>query len=144
MKSIAKLMSAIGKIFDALGVCATIGFITGGLSGLVLTIYSMDLTPAPVLTVKEILQVGLLLAAATAGLLLFYLYVLCRYTFISVFMPVVLNCLLTCLITVWLVDVTRLWGWAFFVGVVVGLLVGRLLCIICRFAAYRTDAYGMH
>jgi hypothetical protein len=141
---IVKLISAISKVFDALGICATVGFIAGGLSGLVLMIYAMDLTSAPTLTAKEIWQVGLVLAAAAAGLLLFYLYALCRYTFISVFVPVVLNCLLTCLLTVWLVDVTGLWGWAFFVGAIVGLLVGRLLCIFCQFAAYRADAYGMH
>jgi hypothetical protein len=144
MNWIVKFISAISKVFDALGICATVGFIAGGLSGLVLTIYAMDLTSAPTLTAREIWQVGLVLAAATAGLLLFYLYVLCRYTLSSVFMPVVLNCLLTCLLTVWLVDVTGLWDWAFFVGTVVGLLVGRLLCIFCQFAAYRADVHGMY
>jgi hypothetical protein len=144
MSGIIKFISAFSKVFDELGICATVGFIAGGLAGLVLTFYAMDLTSAPMLTAKEIWQVGLILAAATAGFLLFYLYVLCRYTFISVFAPVVLNCLLTCVLTVWLVDVTGLWDWAFFVGAIVGLLVGRLLCIFCQFAAYRTDAHGMH
>ena len=144
MKAIAKLAAAIGRLFEALGICATIGFIAGALAGMALTLLALDLTPPPVLSAQEVVKIGLILAVATAGLLLFYLCVLCRYTFISVFVPVVVNCLLTCLLTVWLVNVTGLWDWAVFVGAIVGLLVGRLLCVVCRFTAARADPYGVY
>jgi hypothetical protein len=144
MKAIAKLAAAIGRLFEALGICATIGFIAGALAGMALTLFAMDLVPPPVLGTQDVVQAGLVLGMASAGLLVFYLCVLCRYTFISVFVPVVVNCLLTCILTVWLVNVTGLWGFAVFIGMIVGLLVGRLMCIACRFSAYRADAYGLH
>jgi hypothetical protein len=140
MKPIIQFVSSFKKIFDLLGICATVGFIAGALSGLALTIFAMDLSPAPVLTATEVWQVGLLLAAFIAVFLLIFLTVICRYTFGSIFVAVILNCLLTCVLTVWLVNLTALWGWAFFVGAIVGLLIGRLLCIICQFAAYRAGA----
>jgi len=144
MKAIAKLAAAIGRLFEALGICATVGFIAGVLAGIVLMLFAVDHTPPPVLSGQDVVKIGLILAVATAGLLLFYLCVLCRYTFVSVFVPVLVNCLLTCLLTVWLVNATGLWNWAVFIGAIVGLLVGRLFCLVCRFTAARADAYGMY
>jgi len=140
MKPVVQFIASIGKLFELLGICATVGFIAGAMTGILLTLYAMDISPAPVLTATEIWQVGLLVAAVIAIFLLIYLWVLCRYTFASIFMPVLLNCLLTCLITVWLVNLTGLWGWAFFVGAIVGILVGSLLCLFCRYFAYQFRA----
>jgi len=141
-KSIFAFFNWFGNVFSLLGVCATVGFIAGGIAGGVLMLYAVNVSAVPLLTGTEVWQVGLILWAFTTLILLFYLYVFCRYTFSSILLPVLFNCFVTCVLTVWLVNHFALWNWAFFVGAAVGLLVGRLLCMCCYY--FTLTPYVLH
>lgn len=142
MKSIAAFFAWFGKVFSLLGLCATVGFIAGGLAGGTLMLYAVNAGATPMLTGTEVWQVSLLLWAFTSLVLLFYLYVFCRYTFGSILLPVLFNCVLTCFLTTWVVNHFGTWGWAFFVGAAIGLLVGRLLCMCCYH--FTAKPYGLY
>ncbi len=133
MKTLAAFLKWVGKLFPLLGLCATVGFIAGALAGIVLLIFGSIHPSTPVLTTAERWQTGLLLGAYTSLALIFYLYVFCRFTLASILLPTLVNCFLTCVATVWLVSEFDLWKWAFFVGAVVGMLIGRLLCMCCHY-----------
>lgn len=142
MNQIYLFIQWFSNIFKKLGICATVGFIAGIITGMALLL-DYSVTGAVItLTYNETWQVALLLAAFCFLVLLFVLFVLCRYTVSSVFLPTLINCLLTCFFTVYLVNKFAAWEWAVFIGMVVGLIIGYLLCILCRYLGGRY--YGMH
>lgn len=133
MKTLVGFFKWVSKLFPLLGLCATVGFIAGALAGGALLLFASIHPTVPTLSTSEVWQVALLLWAYTTLALLFFLYVFCRFTLASILLPTIVNCFLTCLLTVWLVDKFALWQWAFFIGAVVGILIGRLLCMCCHY-----------
>jgi hypothetical protein len=142
MKTIASFFLWVANLFEALGVCATVGFLAGSSAGFILMMYQISAGVTPVFTLIEVFQVSLLLWVGISLCLLFFLYVICRYTLGSIFPPTLFNTFVTCLLTTWFVNQFHLWHWAFFAGAVVGILIGKLLCISCNLL--NKKIYGMH
>lgn len=141
MNLLANLINRLAALFKRLGVCATVGFIAGILTGFALVFYNLN-GGSTVLTAAEVWKVTLLLWAAISVFLLLYLYILCRYTLASIFFPTLFNSLITCFLTIWFTNQYGLWTTAIFIGIVIGLLIGKLLCILCKLL--NRKIYGLH
>jgi hypothetical protein len=140
MNLLLRYLTVFSDRFRQLGICATVGLIAGNIAGFFLLLLFLEQgNDALILTSNQALQVALILTLFDVIALLFFLVALCRYKFLSVVLPTFINCLLTCLITTFLVSSFSLWLWSIVVGMLVGLAVGRLFCIFsCKFQGDRT------
>ena len=134
----------LAKFFQWWGICATVGFLAGAISGVILLLFFSVHGSVITLTNVQTWQVALLLAAFCFIALLWVLYVLCRLTLASVFWPTLINCLLTCFFTVYLVNALAAWKFAVFIGMLVGLLIGYLLCLLCKYLGLGGKDYGLY
>ena len=100
--------------------------------------------PPSALSPASILWVGLMLGAAGFLVLLWILYGLARFTFASVAGPALLNSLLTALLTTALVSAIDGWRIALLIGVISGLVIGRILCLISRCPGTSRSTHGLH
>ena len=142
MKVISKIFNWIAYQLVKLGTCATAGFIVGCLAGFMLFLYQIKVGGDPVFTHHQFLQIALVLSFFSFLILLFTLYVFCRYTLASILFPCIVNSLLSTFLTVFIINHFHLWAIGFFIGALCGLMVGKLLCIICGFLNIKS--YGMY
>lgn len=114
-----------------LGVCGNAGVAVGIVAGFVLTI--LDLVDGPLATNdSETLVLWLLLAAFGWLLILFLFTVFVRWTLQSVAIPGLVNSLLVTGLTVLVCRAANLFGLAWLVGLLAGILIGFLLCSLYR------------
>ena len=134
---------------NRLPLCARVGVLHGLLVGFFFSLWRMETAFAP-LAAHEFAWGVLLLAALALICSLFILVVVERYLAGAVFWPAVVNAILVTLLTMLLINVMPphrfflllgLW-----VGIVIGLFVGLLLCRLCldRYVTGRGvgDSYG--
>jgi phosphoglycerol transferase MdoB-like AlkP superfamily enzyme len=140
MNLLLRSLTVFSNRFRQFGICATVGFIAGNIAGFfLLLLFLAQGGTALILTSNQALQIALILTLFDVIVLLFFLVALSRYKFSSVLLPALINCLLTCLITTLLVSSFNLWQWSIIVGMLVGLIIGRLFCILsCRLQGDRT------
>jgi hypothetical protein len=132
MKTIAAIIRPLEKALNNLGICTTVGFMAGVITGFLLFCYWLtNPTPAPLTPEEFWIGAGMLWLFCFITIL-FILVVFCRFTLASVFFQTLLNTLLSSILTTYVVTKWGLWEWAFLVGLVIGLVVGRLLCFICQ------------
>ncbi len=114
-----------------LGVCGGAGVAVGAMTGLLLTI--LDLIEGPlVLTNAETLQMWLLLAAFGWLALLFIFTVFVRWTAGSVAAPALVNSALVTGLTILVARAASLFGLAWLIGILAGMLVGFILCTLYK------------
>ncbi len=134
----------LAKFFQWWGICATVGFLAGAISGVILLLVFSVHGTVITLTYGDTWRVALLLAAFCFIALLWILYVLCRLTLASIFLSTLINCILTCFFTVYLVNKLAAWKWAVFIGMLVGLFIGYLLCLLCRYLGLGGKDNGLY
>ena len=143
LKLIVKFFTLLSPLLQKLGVCATAGFIAGAFAGFILCVYYYFLNPTPgPFTNAQIVQLALLLALGAWVLIVFAFVVLVRVPFLSIWYSSLFNCILTCLLTVWVVYKLDLWNIAWFIGMLIGIWVGLMLCYLNQLLKNKT--YGMH
>jgi hypothetical protein len=136
------LMVKIARLlFGRLSFCALNGALIGALAGflfgaLLLEHGSHTFTPA------ELLQIALLLALICWFVVLVIVGLWLHYGASAIAWPLLLNALLTCVFTVWFNNLIRIPELATIVGLLVGLIVGSLLCRFCRRDFGRTAPRG--
>ena len=128
---LAKLIAPflfLKPLLNRIGVCGIAGVIAGSFAGLMLTLLDLLYEQALSLTQVERLPVSLLLTLAAWLVALFAFVCLAHYRLAAIAIPTFLIALLVCFLPVHLTHVLGLYGLAWLVGLVVGLLVGMLLC----------------
>lgn len=135
MNALLKFLTVLDSQLKRLGICATTGFIGGAIAGFfLLLLFLANGGTDPALTVGLFWRIVLVLTLFDFAALLFLLVGLCHYSLASVWLPILINALLTCFTTTLLVSVFKWWLGSIIVGMLVGLAIGRLLCILsCRF-----------
>lgn len=114
-----------------LGVCGNAGVAVGVVTGLVLTL--LDLIEGPLGTDNSELVVLWLMLAVFGWLLILFLFtVFARWSAASVAVPAVVNSVLVTGLTILLCRVAGLFGLAWLVGLLVGILVGYFLCSLYK------------
>lgn len=131
MNLISKLFGPLERTLNKLGVCSTVGLMAGGITGFILFCHYLNY-PATVFTAPELLRIAAMLWLFCFLIILFILIIFCRFTFGSVFIQTLINTLFSSFATTYFVHLTDLWLWAFFIGILIGLIIGRLLCFICN------------
>ncbi|HTD97997.1 MAG TPA: hypothetical protein VK668_01870 [Mucilaginibacter sp.] len=132
MNILVSMVKPFEKAFNKLGICSTVGFIAGAITGFVLLCYSVNNPVIPVWTSQELLKIAAMIWLLVFLIILFMLVVFCRFTFASVFFQTLVNTLVCSFITTYLVVKVNGWVVAFFIGAIVGLLIGKLFCLICQ------------
>ena len=126
MAAFLRFFLLLTPLMRRLGTCAIVGVMAGALGGYVLSVPAWF---APYhLNVREALFVT---AVATLFAWLFVLFVLCvlvRMPFRTVAPPSLFNCLVTCLLTVFVARALGAYAVAWLLGMVIGALVGWSLC----------------
>jgi hypothetical protein len=131
MRALARLLVWMSGWVSRLGVCAIAGIVVGMLTGGAVELLSWldaPLAPSP----AEFLRLWLITALFGWLVLLFVLVALSRWSFASVALPALINALLTSGLTLLLCRWTGLWAWAFWLGILAGLIVGLILCFLGR------------
>ena len=127
MNLIVRLVAFISLYVKRIGTCAKVGVIIGAGAGLALTL--LDIAQGGLmLTAQEAFWIALILAGVMWLVILFLLCVFVRMTLRSIFFPTLINSLLTCIATVFVVRYLHAYHIAWLIGIMVGLLVGALLC----------------
>lgn len=118
--------NAYTRLYSRLGFCSEIGAFVGVLAGLMFGLVQTQVSGS--FSVEDALRVAVLLSLVTIlfGLLLFGVWE--RYGVGAVLIPVVLIGLLTTVLTVLLLNAAGLTPVPELVGVVVGIVVGRVVC----------------
>jgi hypothetical protein len=127
LRFIVRIFTLLSPLLQRLGVCATAGFIAGSFAGFILWSYAFFNSP-PVLTTPELIKLALVLAFSAGLLLLFTFVVLGNMPFLSIWYSTLMNSLLTCFFTLFIVYKFDLWIIAWLVGMIVGIWIGLLLC----------------
>jgi hypothetical protein len=84
LKYIFKFFKILSPLLQRLGICATAGFMAGGIAGFILWIYAFINGAPAVLTSTEIVQLSLLLALCGWIMIVFAFVALCRVPFASI------------------------------------------------------------
>jgi hypothetical protein len=119
----------VARLFATLTVCMAAGGIVGTIAGVVYGLVRDDFTSRPA---GKLLLGALILAGVGWAVVLFVIGVLFRYGVLSIALPSLVTALLTAIATVFLVDLDGLWTVGALLGLVVGLLIGAILCELCE------------
>ncbi len=130
MNLLIKFLSFFQFFTNKLSICMTTGMIAGVIGGIFLQLLQINQGGSLTLTDIETFYVSLELTIFCWIILLFILCALIRYTFSSVALPTLVNSFLTCLLTVWVCNKLSWFLFASVVGLFIGLIVGRILCLI--------------
>jgi hypothetical protein len=130
-------MSKLMQFISTAGICAVTGSIAGaivgGLYGLV--DFASGNAPMPPAVLFE-LAIGLSLAAWVA--VLFIVGVLGNYGAIVIAGQALVTCLLTGLVTVYLIHAAHAGLFGMLLGWIIGFLIGKALCAMCAVTPRRT------
>jgi hypothetical protein len=126
---LAKLINAIARLLKRLGTCGNAGLIVGMLTGGLLALLDfLDGPLAPTLT--QIIRLWLVTALFGWLVLLAIFVGLVRWRFSAVALPSLVNAVLVAGLTLLICQALGAFAYAWWIGILVGLLVGRLLCLI--------------
>lgn len=128
MRAIA---AAAAVLFGRLSFCAKIGALIGLLSGLVFGLMQAQ-NLSVIYSVQDLIVIGLVLAVFAWLVVLLVIGLWLRYRFSSFAGAALVNALLTAVLTVVVADLLGRPELSWFVGLVVGILVGLVLCLYCE------------
>lgn len=132
MAILVSLFRPLERALNKLGICSSVGFMAGGITGFVLFCFYLNNSTIPIITIQDLLRISAMLWIFVFLVILFILVVFCRFTIGSVFFQTLVNTLFSSFLTTFLVNAVKGWQWAFFIGALLGLLIGRLFCWICQ------------
>ena len=124
--------------------CAVSGAIAGVIVGFIFGLFQIQ-TPVPALALPDVVRVSLMLGIAAWIATLVIVGIWARYGIAAIFLPSLVNALVTSLLTVYIANSVRMPILALWIGMLVGTLVGALLCRLCgnRLRAAGGPQYGM-
>src|SRR5262249_50092975 len=132
IKTIKVLYGVIGAIFAPLPFCSLPGAVAGSFAGFLFGIFQLE-NPGMPLTLRQLIIIGALLGLTGLLLVLFFFGMLLRYDMGQILWPALLNALLTATLAVIVNNWLSISALAGLVGMFVGIVVGALLCRLCRF-----------
>lgn len=132
MNILLSIFKPLEKALKKLGICATVGFLAGAITGIILFCYSISNPVIPLITTMEFIWIASMIWLFVFLVILFMLVVFCRFTLGSIFFQVLVNTVLSSFFTTFLVFKLNAWVVAFFIGAIIGLLFGKLFCFICQ------------
>lgn len=114
-----------------LGTCGNAGIIVGAIVGGLLSL--LDLLHGPLnVAGADFWRLWIALSLFGWLALLFILAGLVRLTLSSVALPALVNSALVTFLTLWICRAIPAWGWAVPIGILIGMLIGVLLCGLYR------------
>lgn len=123
-----KLINHVYIYTQKLGICGNTGLIAGITTGLILCFYNLRLGGLAVFNSTEAWQVGLLLTLFCWLEVMFLIVLFLRLRLSSIIVPTFFNCLLVCMLTVFVVSKLNLFFIAWLIGLLIGIMVGYVLC----------------
>lgn len=130
MKFLVNLLFIFRPLARKLSLCQLTGSIAGIVTGIILVFLFIGNDELLSVTGQDFWQFALILTAFCWVMMLFFLCGLSKYSFLSVVIPSLVNCFFTCTLTLYICNYLQLWYWAPFIGLVVGIVVGTLLCYL--------------
>lgn len=135
------MVNLAGLLFGKLSFCAVNGALVGALAGFLFGAHLLE-HPSHTLTPAEILQVALILMIVCWLVVLVIVGLWLHYGASAIAWPLLLNALLTVVLTVWLNNMIRIPEIAALIGLLAGILVGTVLCRFCGRFPGRTAPHG--
>jgi hypothetical protein len=132
MSNLVHRRARVGLV-DRLGVCGRAGGIVGAVIGLVLTVLGA-VHDSLSLDGSQALWIWLVLTLLGWLVLLFIFTLFVRWTVKSVVLPTLINSMLVAAFTVAITVLTELYSLAWLVGIIVGTVMGMILCWLHRLA----------
>lgn len=133
MRLIARLVAWLSRYLRRIGVCGTAGVIVGLLAGGAIAL--LDLLKHPlVLSNPEAVRTWVILALLGWLVLIVVFVGFVRWSLASVVVPTLVNAVLVSGITLYLSRALGLFPWAWLLGLVVGMVLGLLLCRLYRYS----------
>ena len=125
-----KLFVLLGRaIFAKLPFCARPGAVVGALTGFICTLALLgEMLPTGK---KNLFIMGILCGVLGFVFVLMIYGIWLRYGVATIFWPALLNSLITSLLTVWVNNLLKVASMAGWVGLLIGLLIGWILCRWC-------------
>lgn len=131
MNAIYSFIAWLGNLMSRMGICASAGVVVGMANGGILALANLMEGPLSP-DASQLLLLWLILTLFGWLLLLFVLVVLSRLTLASVGGPSLVNSALVTGLLLLLCNALSAYGWAFWLGILCGILVGLLLCGLYR------------
>jgi hypothetical protein len=135
------MVKLAGLLFGKLTFCALNGALVGVLAGFLFGAHLLE-HPTHILTPAEILQIAVILTLICWFVVLVIVGLWLHYGARAIAAALLLNALLTVVLTVWLNNMIRIPEIAGLIGLLVGILVGTVLCRFCRRFPERTTPNG--
>lgn len=124
------LVATAAALFGRLSFCAKIGAIIGVLSGLIFGLMQAQ-NPSAIYSVQDLIVIGLALAIFAWLVVLLILGFWLRYSLATLAGAALINAILTAILTVLIADRLNQPELTWFVGLIIGILVGSVLCLFC-------------
>ena len=129
MRTFLRLLSLFYPLSNRLGLCGNIGFIAGLLAGFIISTMAWAFRGF-YMSNNQALVHALSLTLFTWIAVIYLLGILAKFTFRSVALPSLFNCLLTCFLTTFVCKWLDIFSFAWLAGMFIGALVGMTLCRI--------------
>lgn len=127
MKIFLYLGSLYANFLKKLNLCSLVGYLAGGMSGGMLTLYGVFQGGVSV-NQNEVLSLTILLALFAFFFIFIILWGFVKMKIGSFFVGSLINCCLTAGLTLLAINGTVLYPIAWLVGMIIGVLVGLVLC----------------
>lgn len=125
-------MNGIIKWFSAhlkhIGLCGNTGFIAGTFAGIILSILNMQYEGALTLTTPEFFKITIELILFCWIVVVFVFVFFGKLKFSQVVIPALFNVIVVVFLTAWISWKLNIFPWAWLIGMIIGLLIGYLLC----------------
>jgi len=126
----AAFVKLAALLFGRLSFCALMGALIGALAGFLFSAL-MEEHPGYVFTTTELLQIALPLVVVCWLVVLLIVGVWLHYGVAAIAWPLLLNAFLTVLLTLWANNLIQMPVLAGLIGLLIGILVGSILCRFC-------------
>lgn len=126
----AAFVKLAALLFGRLSFCALMGALIGALAGFLFSAL-MEEHPGYVFTTTELLQIALPLIVVCWLVVLLIVGVWLHYGVAAIAWPLLLNAFLTVLLTLWANNLIQMPVLAGLIGLLIGILVGSILCRFC-------------
>lgn len=131
------LFKALGAPFRHLPFCSLPGAVIGAMTGFLMAIF-LRAMPGQVLSPQQLVVAALLFGFVSLLLVLFLFGLLLQYGVAQIFPASLGNAALTSIVVVFVTYWMQMPPLGAFVGLLLGVLIGALLCWICGLDARRT------
>jgi hypothetical protein len=131
MSAFSRNINNLSKYTEKLGICGNTGLINGTITGSILT-YLNSVNPISVIDRNEYFIISTIITIFCWLIVLFILKFFIKLRIRNILLPSLINTILVCFLTVYLVYISRLYSIAWFIGLIVGITVGYGLCRLSK------------